>query len=103
MLRIFILVILFFTFSSMSHGKVFDKKKCEEILKKYDVSYQSWNNILNRYLKEREKLKDKDKKEINRMQNKAIYKLLRFKKRSKLDDKSINIKNKARASLLDTE
>ena len=56
MLRIFILVILFFTFSSMSHGKVFDKKKCEEILKKYDVSYQSWNNILNRYLKEREKL-----------------------------------------------
>ena len=53
----------------MSHGKVFDKKKCEEILKKYDVSYQSWNNILNRYLKERENLKDKDKKEINRMQN----------------------------------
>ncbi len=69
MLRIFILVMLFFTFSSMSHGKVFDKKKCEEILKKYDVSYQSWNNILNRYLKERENLKDKDKKEINRMQN----------------------------------
>ena len=28
MLRIFILVILFFTFSSMSHGKVFDKNKC---------------------------------------------------------------------------
>ena len=69
MLRIFILFILFFTFSSMSYGKVFDKKKCEEILKKYDVSYQSWNNILNRYLKERENLKDKDKKEINRMQN----------------------------------
>ena len=76
MLRIFILIILFFTFSSISHGKVFDKKKCEEILKKceeilkkYDVSYQSWNNILNRYLKERENLKDKDKKEINRMQN----------------------------------
>ena len=38
---------------------------CEEILKKYDVSYQSWNNILNRYLKERENLKDKDKKENN--------------------------------------
>ena len=56
MLRTFIFVILFFTFSSMSHGKVFDKKKCEEILKKYDVSYQSWNNILNRYLKERENL-----------------------------------------------
>ena len=69
MLKICILVILFFTFSSMSHGKVFDKKKCEEILEKYDVSYQSWNNILNKYLKEREKLKDKDKKEINRMQN----------------------------------
>ena len=69
MLRIFILFILFFTFSSMSHGKVFDKKKCEEILKKYDVSYHSWNNILNRYLKERENLKDKDKEEINRMQN----------------------------------
>ena len=53
----------------MSHGKVFEKKKCEEILQKYDVSYQSWNNILNRYLKERENLKDKDKNEINRMQN----------------------------------
>ena len=32
-----------------------------------------------------------------------MYKLLRFKKRSKLDDKIINIKNKARASLLETE
>ena len=56
MLRIFILVILFFTFSSMSHGKVFDEKKCEEILKKYDVSYYSWNNLVNRLMKEKEKL-----------------------------------------------
>ena len=69
MLRIFILVILFFTFSSMSHGKVFDEKKCEEIIKKYDVSYYLWNNFVNRLNKEKEKLKDKDKKEIIKLQN----------------------------------
>ena len=69
MLRIFILVGVFFTFSSMSYSKVFDKKKCEEILKKYDVSYYAWNNIVNRLIKEKEKLKDKDKKEINKLQN----------------------------------
>jgi hypothetical protein len=32
-----------------------------------------------------------------------MYKLLRFKKRSKLDDKINNIENKARASLFETE
>jgi hypothetical protein len=37
------------------------------------------------------------------MQNKAIYKLLRFKKSSKNEEKIIKIKNKTRASLSETE
>ena len=69
MLRFIFVLAMIFCISTISYSKVFDKKKCDEVLKKYDVSYQSWNNILNRYLKERENLKDKDKKEINRMQN----------------------------------
>ena len=63
MLRIFILVILFLPFHQYHMVKYLIKRNVKKF-KKYDVSYQSWNNILNRYLKERENLNDKDKKKL---------------------------------------
>ena len=73
MLRFIFVLVMVFSFSSMSLSKTFDKKKCEEILKKYDVSYQSWNNILNKLMSERKKIEDKKKANS---ENKDIIKQL---------------------------
>ena len=62
-----LLLLLFFMFSFEVNAKVFKKEKCDQILKNYDVSFKSWNNILKRYLSERKKIEDK--KEINKIQN----------------------------------
>jgi len=73
MLRFIFVLAMSFCISTISYSKVFDKKKCDEVLKKYDVSYQSWNNILNKLMSERKKIEDKKKANIEN--NETIKKL----------------------------
>ena len=67
MYKLILVFLTLFLLSFKVDAKQFDDKKCEQILKNYNISYKAWNNILKRYLAERKKTEDK--KEINKIQN----------------------------------